>query len=411
MVAADFAPTSVQAKSFLQTNVMRVSILGATGSVGTSALDLIGRAPANYSVEALTADANVALLARLAITHGAKLAAVATPDAYAALKAALSGTGIEAAAGPAGLELAAGRATDCTIASIVGVAGLQPALTAVALGKRLALANKECLVSAGHVFMRAVRTHGCELLTVDSEHSGVMQLIEARNRDQITKVTLTASGGPFRTWPPEAINAATVEQALKHPNWAMGRKITIDSATMMNKGLELIEAQHLFDLRPAQLDMIVHAQSIVHALVEYSDGSVLAQLAAPDMRLPIALALTWPDRRPTPVPKLDLTKTPALTFEPADDIRFPCVRLARAAMHQGGGAPAALNAANEVAVTAFLAKRCKFGHIASIVDRALQTLDNRGLLPEPAGVAEIMNLDAEARRVATEALGAIGDID
>ena len=387
---------------------MNVSILGATGSVGTSALDLIARSPNRYSVQAVTAHGNAVALANLAKKHGATLAVVAAPEAYAALKAELSGSGIEAAAGAAGLEMAASRAADCTIASIVGVAGLAPALIAVAQGKRIALANKECLVSAGALFMNAVRTHGAELVTVDSEHSGVMQALEARNRDQVVKVILTASGGPFREWTAASIAAATVEQALRHPNWSMGRKITIDSATMMNKGLELIEAQHLFDLKPDQLDMLIHAQSIVHALVEYSDGSVLAQLATPDMRLPIALALTWPMRRATPTPRLDLAKSPPLTFEAADEMRFPCIRLARNAMEHGGGATAALNAANEVAVAAFLAKQCKFGHIARLVDVTLQTMSRRGMLGEPDSVVSVMALDAETRRVATDALTGIG---
>ncbi len=387
---------------------MRITVLGATGSVGASTLDLIGRDPARYQLEAVTAHHNAEALARAAITHRAKLAVVGDPSAYDALKTALSGTGIAAAAGASELVAAAARPVDCTVAGIVGVAGLAPALAAVAQGRRLALANKECLVSAGAQFMAAVRRSGTELLTVDSEHSGVMQVLEGHNRTSISRVVLTASGGPFRTWSADAIAAATVEQALKHPNWTMGQKITIDSATMMNKGLELVEAQHLFDLRPDQLDMIVHAQSIVHALVEYSDGSVLAQLASPDMRLPIALALSWPSRRPTPTPRLDLTQMPALTFEASDDVRFPCIRLAREAMERGGGATAALNASNEVAVAAFLAKRCKFGHIASVVRSALEALEACGLLVEPSSVEAVMNLDAEARRVAHAALAEIG---
>ena len=387
---------------------MRVTILGATGSVGASTLDLISRDPDRYEIVALTANRNVEALAAAAISHRAKLAVVADPSAYGALKAALSGTGIEAAAGQRELEVAASRSADCTVASIVGVAGLAPALAAVAQGRRVALANKECLVSAGAHFMAAVRRHGTELLTVDSEHSGVMQALETHNREQVAKVTLTASGGPFRTWSAEEIDGATVAQALRHPNWTMGQKVTIDSASMMNKGLELIEAQHLFALRPDQLDMLVHAQSIVHALVEYCDGSVLAQLASPDMRLPIALALSWPARRPTPAARLDLTKSPPLSFEAPDELRFPCIKLAREAMQRGGGATAALNAANEIAVAAFLAKQCKFGHIARIVAASLDSLERDGLLGEPAGLAAIMALDADARRVASVALVAVG---
>ncbi len=391
------------------TSAMTVSILGATGSVGTSTLDLIGHEPDRYRLMAVTANGNAEALSALAIRHKAKMAVVADTEAYTALKACLAGTGIEAAAGPSGLEEAASRPADCTIASIVGVAGLAPALAAVAQGRRVALANKECLVSAGRLFMGEVNRHGTELLTVDSEHSGVMQALEPRNRDQVVKVVLTASGGPFRTWTAESIADATVEQALRHPNWSMGQKITIDSATMMNKGLELIEALHLFNLRPDQLDMLVHPQSIVHALVEYADGSVLAQLANPDMRLPIALALTWPIRRPTPTPRLDLSKTAALTFEAADDARFPCIRLAKAAMVRGGGATAALNAANEVAVAAFLARRCKFGHIPQIVEFVLDTLEAQGALGEPGDVAMVMDLDRAARAVAAAALAKFGD--
>jgi 1-deoxy-D-xylulose-5-phosphate reductoisomerase len=397
------------ARASTDVEVVSVSILGATGSIGTSALDLIGREPMRYRLGAVTANDNANALSKLAIQHKAKLAVVADTRAYAALKQCLAGTGIEAAAGPSGLEAAACLPADCTIAGIVGVAGLAPALTAVAQGRRVALANKECLVSAGRFFMGEVKRYGTELVTVDSEHSGVMQALEARNRDQVLKVVLTASGGPFRTWTAEAIAEATVEQALQHPNWSMGQKITIDSATMMNKGLELIEAQHLFGLRPDQLDMLVHAQSIVHALVEYTDGSVLAQMARPDMRLPIALALTWPGRRPTPAPRLDLTKTATLTFEAADETRFPCIRLAKAAMARGGGATAALNAANEIAVAAFLANRCKFGHIPHLVETTINDLERRSLLGEPGDVLAVMTLDRMARDIASAALAEIGD--
>ena len=386
----------------------RITILGATGSVGTSALDLTARSPQHYAIAALTAHSNAKGLAAIARAHKAELAVVADPGAYATLKAELSGSGIEAAAGPDGLEAAARMPADCTMACIVGVAGLAPTLHAVSQGRRVALANKECLVSAGAIFMTAVRDHGAELVTVDSEHSAVMQALEPHNRDQIARVILTASGGPFRTWTADAIAAATREQALKHPNWTMGQKITIDSATMMNKGLELIEAMHLFDLSADQLAVLIHPQSIVHALVEYTDGSMLAQLASPDMRLPVALALTWPLRRPTPTPRLDLAKLGSLTFEAADEVRFPCLRLAKAAMGHGGGATAALNAANEVAVAAFLAKRCEFGHIARVVENTVDVLDGRRALTEPATLASVMHLDTEARRVATAALVAIG---
>ncbi len=386
----------------------RITVLGATGSVGLSTLDLLARAPERYRVQALTANGNAAALAKLARTSGAKLAVVAEPSAYAALKDELSGSGIAAAAGPAGLEEAASMEADCTVAAIVGVAGLQPTLKAVEQGRRIALANKECLVSAGRLFMDAVRRSGADLLTVDSEHSGVMQTLEPHNKSAIARVILTASGGPFRTWTADAIAAATRDQALKHPNWTMGQKITIDSATMMNKGLELIEAQHLFALAPAQLGVLVHAQSIVHALVEYCDGSMLAQLASPDMRLPIALALTWPARSETPTPPLDLAKLATLTFEAADEVRFPALRVAREAMQHGGGATAALNAANEVAVAAFLANRCKFGHIAATVERTLESLEKNGDLGEPQELEAVMALDQRARRQAEGVLQHLG---
>jgi 1-deoxy-D-xylulose-5-phosphate reductoisomerase len=382
----------------------RITVLGATGSVGTSTLDLLAREPSRYAVAALTAGSNATELARLARQHSAQLAVVADPTAYATLKSDLSGSGIAAAAGPSGLDEAAACAADCTVAAIVGVAGLRPSLRAAEQGHRIALANKECLVSAGRLFMAAIRRHGAELLTVDSEHSGVLQTLEPHNRSEIARVTLTASGGPFRTKSRVEIEAATLEEALKHPNWSMGRKITIDSATMMNKGLELIEALHLFDLAPDQLAVLVHPQSIVHALVEYRDGAVLAQMASPDMRLPIALALTWPQRRPTPTPPLDLAKIATLTFEAPDETRFPALRLAQSAMRRGGGATAALNAANEAAVAAFLAKRCKFVHIAEAVERTLEHLDAANRLQEPADLDGVMALDAEARRVANEAL-------
>jgi 1-deoxy-D-xylulose-5-phosphate reductoisomerase len=387
----------------------RISVLGATGSVGESTLDLLAREPDRYVVQALTANGNAKSLAACARRSGAKLAVVADENAYADLKSELSGSGIAAAAGRSGLDEAAHLEADCTVAAIVGIAGLEPTLKSVAQGRRIALANKECLVTAGRLFMQAVERSGAELITVDSEHSAVMQTLEPHNKSEIARVILTASGGPFRTWDAAAIAAATRDQALKHPNWTMGQKITIDSATMMNKGLELIEAQHLFDLIPEQLDVLVHAQSIVHALVEYRDGSMLAQLASPDMRLPIALALTWPARRPTPTPPLDLAKLATLTFEAADEVRFPCLRLAREAMARGGGATAALNAANEVAVAAFLAKRCKFGHIAKVVQATLESLEQRGQLAEPRTLEDVFALDTVARRAAEAVLQRLGE--
>lgn len=381
-----------------------LSVLGATGSVGTSTLDLVGRHPGRFEVVALTANGNAEALAGLARAHKARLAVVADASQYTALKSALAGSGIEAAAGSDAVVEAARRPADCVLGAIVGVAGLVPTLAAVEQGRRVALANKECLVSAGGPFMAAVKRHGATLLPVDSEHAGVFQALAGQDRAGIARIIITASGGPFRTWSSPDIAAATVEKALKHPNWSMGRKITIDSASMMNKGLELIEAHHLFDMPADRLDVVVHPQSIVHALVEYVDGSVLAQLANPDMRAPIALALAWPRRMPSPTPPLDLAKLATLTFEAPDFVRFPALRIAWDAMRRGGGATAALNAANEVAVEAFLSGAHKFSHIALAVEQTLDHMERAGDLAEPADIAGVMSIDAGARRVAGQCL-------
>jgi 1-deoxy-D-xylulose-5-phosphate reductoisomerase len=383
----------------------RVTVLGATGSVGTSTLDLIGRNPHLFEVVALTARSNVEALAELAVRHRASLAVVADDTCYGALKERLSGSGIEVAAGAAALIAAAVRPADCVMAGIIGGAGLRPTLAAVSQGRRVALANKECLVLAGEIFMKAVRQAGTELVPVDSEHSAVFQSIAGADPASIERIVLTASGGPFRTWSLEELAHATPQQALCHPNWSMGRKITIDSATLMNKGLELIEAYHLFPVEPGQLEVVVHPQSIVHALVAYRDGSMLAQLASPDMRTPIALSLSWPNRMDAPTKRLDLVEIGQLSFERPDEQRFKALGLARQAMQQGGTAPAVLNAANEIAVEAFLAGRLGFLQIAQLVAETLEMAERQGVLGSAQDLSAVLATDATARRLALNLLG------
>jgi 1-deoxy-D-xylulose-5-phosphate reductoisomerase len=293
---------------------------------------------------------------------------------------------------------------DCVVAGIAGAAGLGPTLAAVSQGRRVALANKECLVCAGRIFMEAVRRAGTELLPIDSEHSAAFQLIAGSEPAAIERIVLTASGGPFRTWSLEQLKAATPEQALMHPNWTMGRKITIDSATLMNKGLELIEARHLFPVEVDQLEVVVHPQSVIHALVGYRDGSMLAQLANPDMRTPIAAGLAWPARMAAPTRRIDLVELANLSFERPDETRFPALRLAREAMQAGAMAPCVLNAANEVAVEAFLTGRLQFLHIAQLVEEVLAIASGRGLLAEAEDLEAVLAVDAAARRMAQGAL-------
>jgi 1-deoxy-D-xylulose-5-phosphate reductoisomerase len=378
----------------------RVSVLGATGSIGTSTLDLIGAAPDAFEIVALTGNTNVDLLADLALRHRARLAVIGESRHYGRLAERLSGAGIEVAAGEAALVEAASRPADCVIAGMVGLAGLKPALAAVDQGRRVGLANKECLVSAGTVFMRRVNEAGAELIPVDSEHSAVLQGLAGADLDSVERITITASGGPFRTWSLERLATATVEDALKHPNWTMGRKITIDSATLFNKGLELIEAAHLFPVGHDRIDAVVHPQSIVHALVGYVDGSVVAQLAMPDMRTPIALSLSWPARMVTPTHRLDLARIGTLTFEPTDPVRFPALRLAREALERGGTAPAVLNAANEIAVEAFLSGRATFLDIARMVATCLELADKRGVIQSADSLDAVMAADGSAREAA-----------
>jgi 1-deoxy-D-xylulose-5-phosphate reductoisomerase len=383
---------------------MRLTILGATGSIGKSTLDLVARAPERFEVVALTAQSNASALATLARRHRARLAVIGDASRLEELREALSGTGIAVAAGPNALVEAATMPADCVMAAIVGAAGLKPTFAAAARGGRIALANKECLVSAGHVFTAEIARSGAELLPVDSEHSAAFQSLSGADPKAIEKIMLTASGGPFRTWTLEALANATPEQALKHPNWSMGAKVTIDSATLMNKGLELIEAYHLFPVPVEALDCVVHPQSVVHCLVSYVDGSVLAQLAPPDMRTPIAVALAWPKRMAAPTEKLDLARLGSLTFETPDETRFPALRVARAALKRGETAPAVLNAANEVAVTAFLEGKLRFLDIASLVEATLEAAERQGAICRAASLDDILQVDALARRIASEEL-------
>lgn len=384
--------------------VRRVSVLGATGSIGQSTLDLLSRNPRAFETVALTANRDVDALAQAAVRLGAKFAALADPDGLEPLRARLQGTGVRAAAGPAAVIEAAQMPADCVVAGISGAAGLEPTLAAVAQGRRVALANKECLVCAGGLFMEAVRAAGTELVPVDSEHSAIFQALKGAAPSEIESVVLTASGGPFRTWEKDRLAEAGPEQALCHPNWSMGRKITVDSATLMNKGLELIEAYHLFPVRLDQLAVIVHPQSIVHALVAYRDGSVLAQLACPDMRTPIALGLSWPARIAVPTKRLDLVALSALTFESPDEDRFRCLTLAKAALAKGGLTPAVLNAANEVAVEAFLQRRLGFLQIAELVEETLAAADRDGVATLGSDLAAVLEADATARRLASNLL-------
>ncbi|MBT2185342.1 1-deoxy-D-xylulose-5-phosphate reductoisomerase [Sphingobium nicotianae] len=374
-----------------------VSIFGATGSVGQSTLDLIGRDPDAFEIFALTAGCDVAKLATAAIEHRARLAVVADERCYADLKAALSGTGIEAAAGAGALVDATDMGADWTMASIVGCAGLAPTFAAIRKGRTVALANKEALVSAGAVMMSAVAQSGATLLPVDSEHNAIFQCLASGDIDAVARITLTASGGPFRTFSREEMALVTPAQAVKHPNWSMGRKISIDSATMMNKGLELIEAYHLFPVGLDRFSILVHPQSVIHSMVEYRDRSTIAQLGSPDMRIPIASALAWPARMETPCKALDLATIGRLDFEAPDEQRFPALRLAREAIEAGGSAPAILNAANEVAVAAFLDGRIGFLDIGRIVEDVLAR-SNQG--PLATSIDEIWTIDLSARQLA-----------
>jgi 1-deoxy-D-xylulose-5-phosphate reductoisomerase len=384
--------------------IRTVTVLGATGSVGTSTVDLLKRGNGQYRVEAVTAHRNAAQLAQIARDLCARVAVVADPSAYAELKAALAGSGIEAASGEAAVIEAAERPADWIMAAVSGSVGLKPTLAAAKLGRTVALANKECLVCAGGMFMRTAAAAGATVLPVDSEHNAIFQALSAGPREDVSRVVITASGGPFRTWTRDAMRAATVEQALKHPNWSLGPKITIDSATMMNKCLELIEAHHLFAVEPARLAVLVHPQSIIHGMVEYRDGSVVAQLGSPDMRIPIAHCLAWPTRIDGPAARLDLARVGSLTFEAPDPDRFPALALGRRALETGGSAPTVLNAANEVAVAAFIGRRIGFGGIAELVEATLNAAEQRNALAEPQDIDEALAVDHIARSLAHDLL-------
>ena len=381
-----------------------VTILGATGSIGSSTADLLRRDPERYAVEAVTANRDAAGLARLARELGARFAAVADNAAYAELKSELSGSGIEAAAGPEALVEAAQRPAEWVMAAITGAASLAPTLAAAERGAAVALANKECLVCAGALFMRRAAAAGANVLPVDSEHNAIFQALGSGRREDVRRIVLTASGGPFRTFTAEQIRRVTVEQALKHPTWSMGPKVTIDSATLMNKGLELIEAHHLFVRSPDELDVVVHPQSIVHGLVEFRDGSVIAQLGSPDMRIPISHCLAWPVRMETPAARLNLAQVSTLSFEEPDMVRFPALAIARRALATGGSAPTILNAANEVAVHEFVEKRLGFSGIPALVEGTLEAMERRGETGEPQTVAEALAVDHSARRLAADLL-------
>lgn len=381
-----------------------VTILGATGSIGRSTLDLIDRNPDRYSCVALTAQSNVDALAQAAKRSRAKLAVIGDESRYAVLKEALSGTGIEAAAGSDAIIEAAERPSDIVMAAIVGAAGLRPALAALERGATLALANKECLVCAGDVVTTVARRHGGRLLPVDSEHNAIYQVFDFERPERVSRVILTASGGPFRTWALEDMRAVTPEQAVNHPVWSMGAKISIDSATLMNKGLEVIEASHLFPVSHDRFQVIVHPQSVVHSMVEYVDGSVLAQMGTPDMRTPIAYTLAYPERLETPCRRLDLADVGKLTFESPDFTRFPALNLALSALRDGGTAPAVLNAANEVAVQAFLDRRIRFLDIAAIVAEVLSGMPSEDAMD----LGTVLAADGEARRRAELAVVAMG---
>ncbi|MSP42546.1 MAG: 1-deoxy-D-xylulose-5-phosphate reductoisomerase [Alphaproteobacteria bacterium] len=382
-----------------------VSILGATGSVGLNTIDLIERDPARYRVVVLTANHNVEGLISVSRRVKPRLAVIGDAGKYQDLCEGLAGTGIEVAAGRSAVIDAASRPAEWIMAAIVGAAGLAPTLAAVAQGATVAIANKECLVCAGDHMMDLVRRKGTLLLPVDSEHNAIFQVFDSQRPQGVEKITLTASGGPFRTASMAEMKAATPAQAVAHPNWQMGAKISVDSATCMNKGLELIEAYHLFPIRKDQIDVVVHPQSVIHSMVSYADGSVLAQMASPDMRTPIAYALGWPDRILTPVARLDLVKIAQLTFEAPDFSRFPALRLAREALTAGGSVPAILSAANEMAVAAFLRGAIGFLDIARIVEQTLEVGGNRGMgkwLRPIAALEEILDADAAGRAYAHE---------
>jgi 1-deoxy-D-xylulose-5-phosphate reductoisomerase len=371
----------------------KIAILGATGSIGKSTLDLVERDPERFEVVSVTAASNVEALAEIARRTQARLAVIADECRLPDLQELLVGTNCRAAAGESALLDAVSSDAELVIAAIVGCAGLRPVMAAVHAGKTIALANKEALVTAGELMTRAAQSSGATLLPIDSEHNAIFQCLAGNRIEDVSKIVLTASGGPFRTASSDVIARATPEQACAHPNWSMGAKISVDSATMMNKGLELIEAHYLFGLPSRRIDVVIHPQSVVHSLVEFIDGSVLAQLGSPDMRIPIAYALAWPGRMETPAQRLDLASVGRLDFEAPDLCRFPALRLAREALEGGAAAPIVLNAANEIAVAAFLDGRLRFAEIAEFVERALDWSD----FAPPQSIEDVLDIDRATR--------------
>lgn len=376
--------------------VKRLTILGSTGSVGTQTLDLVGEDPAAYQICALIGGRNVTLLAEQARKFRPEITVISDESLLPALREALAGTNLAVAGGRAAVLEAAGRKVDWTMCAITGTAGLEPTLAAVRQGGTIAFACKESLVSAGDVFLHEVEAAGATLLPVDSEHNAILQAMADGNAKSVDKIVLTASGGPFRNYSLEEMRGISCEAALRHPVWSMGAKISIDSATMFNKGLEVIEAARLFSLPSGKIEVLVHPQSVIHGMVCYADGSVLAQLGAPDMRIPIAHALAWPQRLPTMAPRLDLAQVATLEFHAPDEIRFPALRLAREALAAGAGAPAVLNAANEVAVAAFLNRKIGFLDIAGIVEAVMQKLG----APAVPDLDAVLAIDEAARAAA-----------
>jgi len=390
--------TAQQLKADPTSDVRSVTILGSTGSVGCNTLDLIARDLDRYRVEAITGNRNVQLLAEQAKKFRPQIAVIACEDGYAELKALLSGTGVEVAAGEGALVDAARRPADWVMAGIVGGAGLAPTMAAAQRGATVALANKECLVCAGDLLLKQVAANNATLLPVDSEHNAIFQVFDFDEPDRVEKIILTASGGPFRELTREEMASVNPAQAVAHPNWSMGAKISVDSATMMNKGLELIEAFYLFPVEEPQIEVLVHPQSVIHSMVAYVDGSVLAQLGAPDMRTPIAYALAWPSRMETPTPRLKLEEIGTLSFEAPDFKRFPALKLARDALMSGGAAPTILNAANEVAVEYFLDNSIGFLDISAIVAEMLNSISHNS----PSTIEDVLRIDAETRVVARD---------
>ncbi|OYU90390.1 MAG: 1-deoxy-D-xylulose-5-phosphate reductoisomerase [Bradyrhizobiaceae bacterium PARB1] len=399
------SPVPLRNEKAAEASVRSVTVLGATGSIGDSTMDLIRAAPERYRVEALTANGNLEGVVKLAREFNARFVAVADESKGEELRAALSGTGIESGAGEGAIVEAAARPADWVMAAVSGAAGLKPALAAVDRGATVALANKECLVCAGDFFMDRAAKAGACILPADSEHNALFQALASGSRDELTRVIITASGGPFRTWKAEDIEQATLAQALKHPNWSMGQKITIDSASMMNKGLEVIEASYLFALAPDEIDVLVHPQSIIHGMVEFTDYSVVAQLGTPDMRTPIAHCLGWPNRiskgRAAP---LDLAKIGALTFEAPDYARFPGLKLAYDALRTGSGATTVYNAANEIAVAAFITGKIRFGAIARLVEATMNEWVRAGNLAPLSSADDAISVDHKARKLAANLL-------